>query len=161
MKKKLSKAALAIALALVMVCPAYAAASDTDTAAVTEALVLEDWTPVKYNSKGEPYGTIIQARTQGIELDLLAMCINGQEGYMRESDTVWGKWKNLIKTPADALKYMEELHSRPAKELLPLYDSEGNVIGEYLYTNWSDNDFNHSDAGMDLEAAREARRNGK
>lgn len=115
---------------------------------------IEDWTPVRYNSKGESYGTMVQAQTQGIELDLIAVYIEGQDGYIRESDTVWGKWKDLIHTPEDARKYMDEVHSRPAQELLPLYDSEGNVIGEYLHTNWSEDDFNHSDEEEDIWAAQ-------
>ena len=143
MKKALCTA-LAAALALTMSVPAYAAASGTVTEpvfhaeAVTEAEVHEDWTPIARNSKGETYGTIIQAQTQGVRLDLTAIRTEDLDGYFRESDTVWGKWRDKIKTPADALAYMAEVHSRPQKELLPLYDSEGNVIGEYLHTNWSD-----------------------
>lgn len=91
------------------------------------------------NSKGETLGTIAQASGYGIDLDLIAASgTEGQIGYIRQSDTVWGKWKNSIKTPEDALKYMEEVRSHPSDELIPLYDSEGNVIGQYLHVNWSE-----------------------
>ena len=84
------------------------------------------------NSKGETYGSSLLTSVVGVKPDLeAAIGTEGQNGYIRERDTIWGKWKDSIRTPQDALRYMEYLDTQPSEYLIPLYDFEGNVIGDF------------------------------
>lgn len=84
------------------------------------------------NSKGETYGSVTLALLLGEKPDLIyARGTEGQSGYYRERDTIHGKFD--IQTPADAMRYMEYLETAPEEYLIPLYDCEGNVIGEFLH----------------------------
>lgn len=86
------------------------------------------------NSKGETYGSSALSELLGFEPDLsAAIGTEGQRGYIRETDNLWGQFnsKTPIKSPEDALHYMEFLKTQPNEYMVPLYDSEGNVIGEF------------------------------
>jgi len=83
------------------------------------------------NSKGETYGIIGDDGKGGVKLDLLAAIgTEGQDGYIRLRDTHGGDWRD-IRNPEEALRYMESLEGKPEEYLIPLYDCEGNVIGEF------------------------------
>lgn len=87
------------------------------------------------NSRGETYGTIWTARDFGIDwydLDLAgASGTNGESGYIRTDDLVEKHWRSKIRTRKDAMEYMDYLATLPEITYLPLYDLEGNVIGEF------------------------------
>lgn len=86
------------------------------------------------NSKGETYGSSALSELLGFEPDLsAAVGTEGQHGYIREEDSLWGQFnsKTPIKSPEDAMRYMEWLKTQPDEYMVPLYDSEGNVIGEF------------------------------
>ena len=103
-------------------------------ATIDQIKARKDW---PRNSAGEPYGFDYQAaaaRAIGIELDLrAAVGTEGQDGYMRMSDTIWGQW--TINTPEDAMRYMAYLYTQPEEYFVPLYDLEGNVIGQFRIYN--------------------------
>lgn len=77
------------------------------------------------NSRGETYGNHFMAQELGYEADLqAAVGTEGQEGYVRREDRQGPK----IRTPEEAVAYMK---SRPDSWKIPLYDFQGNVIGEF------------------------------
>lgn len=94
------------------------------------------------NSKGETYGTALTEAEFGIDsydLDLVGVvATNGREGYIRTDDTVWKHWRSRINTPEDAMEYMDYLATLPEVYYLPVYDLEGNVIGEFLRCGMSE-----------------------
>ena len=84
------------------------------------------------NSQGETYGSSLLSNIVGYEPDLsAAQGTNGQYGYIRRSEIRGSQF--TIRTPQDALEYMTYLSAQPNFYPLPLYDCEGNVIGEFLY----------------------------
>ena len=85
------------------------------------------------NSKGETYGIFHEAAEAGIDLDLIgAVGTNGEDGYYRESDMPWptdSKYK--VPTAEEMRRYREYIDTLPDVIFIPLYDAEGNVIGEF------------------------------
>ena len=78
------------------------------------------------NSKGETYGSRLLARITGYEPDLVsAIGTEGQSGYVRIED-LRGP---VIHTPEEAVAYTKSLSDAP--QMIPLYDLEGGVIGEF------------------------------
>jgi len=112
-------AAAALAFAMVLPLPASAARAKGE--------------PPR-NSKGETYGTMEQHIEHHLDL-IAALGTNGREGYIRWSETPEGQWEGKINTPEDAMKYMEFLKTLPEEYPVPLYDLEGNVIGEFIFTD--------------------------
>lgn len=90
----------------------------------------DDGTYVAYpvNQNGETYGNDLMAQNLGYEPDLMAAIgTEGQEGYVREEDFPGAD----VTTPEKAVAYMEHLKSLPSPHTIPLYDQEGDVIGEF------------------------------
>ena len=87
------------------------------------------------NSKGETYGPNMP-EVYGSSPDLvLAMGTKGEEGYIRASEADYGGYPGTVNNPEEALAYMEWLKTQPATRYVPLYDSEGNVIGQFGISN--------------------------
>ena len=77
------------------------------------------------NSQGQTYGNHLMAQELGYEADLqAAVGTEGQEGYVRREDLQGPE----IRTPEEAVAYMK---TRPDSWKIPLYDLQGNVIGEF------------------------------
>lgn len=84
------------------------------------------------NSKGETYGSTLLSALLGGDPELIkATGTKGELGYIRMRDTIEGQFE--VNTPEDAMRYMAYLETQPDEYLIPLYDFEGNVIGEFLY----------------------------
>ena len=84
------------------------------------------------NSKGETYGSTLLSALLGGDPELIkATGTKGELGYIRMRDTIAGQFE--VNTPEDAMRYMAYLETQPDEYLIPLYDFEGNVIGEFLY----------------------------
>jgi beta-lactamase regulating signal transducer with metallopeptidase domain len=100
------------------------------------------------NSKGETYGDDFMCQVMGYQPDLVAaLGTEGQNGYIRESE-IPGEDVTTLEEAAEHMAYMSTL---PPYIMIPLYDQEGNVIGEFPISN--------SVSGEDFdswEAAREA-----
>ena len=78
------------------------------------------------NSKGETYGPEILSVIVGHSPDLIAAATtNGEEGYVRQSDleTYW----SLSSEELDELKRSDTPYT------IPVYDSEGQIIGEFRF----------------------------
>lgn len=76
------------------------------------------------NASGETYGSDALAGFLGHHPDLiLAMGQEEKEGYIRRSDLF-----PVLKTTEEVLEYMKNL---PKRRMIPLYDCEGAVIGEF------------------------------
>lgn len=100
------------------------------------------------NSKGETYGNVFMQQALGCAPDLVAATgTAGQSGYIRESDSPGAN----VSTLEEAAEYMEWLKTQPTTIMIPLYDQEGNVIGEFGESNGGND--KHYDS---LEEAREA-----
>lgn len=90
------------------------------------------------NSKGETYGHSSLAHYVGYEPDLVrAKGTHGELGYTREADIL-----ALPSLPADQC---------PHEFTVPLYDSEGNIIGEFPVSCGG-----HFSGGMTIDEAKEA-----
>lgn len=77
------------------------------------------------NSRGQTYGDHLMAQELGYGADLqAALGTEGQEGYVKREDLHGPK----IRTPEEAVAYMK---TRPDSWKIPLYDFQGNVIGEF------------------------------
>lgn len=84
------------------------------------------------NSMGETYGNNLQFQVLGYEADLqAAIGTEGESGYIRTSDIIGSDF--VVNTPEDAMRYMEFMATQPDSYLIPLYDVEGNVIGQFRY----------------------------
>lgn len=82
------------------------------------------------NSSGESYGSIKFANFVGYNPDLIAaQGSKGESGYIRNSD----RRDYGLETLEDVQAYMDWLEAHPGPLTIPLYDSEGRVIGEYQY----------------------------
>ena len=92
----------------------------------------------KVNEKGQTYGTMEGVGPDSPEVpDLVAAVgVGGVEGYISDADFN----ANQPKNPEEAIAYMERLHERIEEmkktgeeyvRMIPLYDAEGNVIGEF------------------------------
>ena len=80
------------------------------------------------NAAGETYGSWALASVVGDKPDLsAAIGIDGTHGYIRREDI-----SPDIATPEEALAYMETRPETPY--LIPLYDKEGEVIGQFRIT---------------------------
>lgn len=80
------------------------------------------------NSKGETYGPDILEEILGYKPDLIAVtATNGKEGYLRQTEM--NEYLNL---PPEELNKIE-ISGKPYA--LPVYDYEGNVIGEFKFEN--------------------------
>lgn len=87
------------------------------------------------NSKGETYGPDMPELYGGFSPDLiLAEGTKGETGYVRSSDLDCN-YPGGVNNPEEALAYMEWLKTQPATRYVPLYDSEGNVIGQFGISN--------------------------
>nr|WP_325293717.1 hypothetical protein [uncultured Oscillibacter sp.] len=101
------------------------------------------------NSKGESYGNILLSEYVGYWPDLTHMAEyppeGRPEGYIRDSELQKG---------GDALQGLSE-EACPHEYTIPLYDAEGNVIGEYKGACGG-----HLDtSGMTMEEVKEAVKN--
>ncbi len=86
------------------------------------------------NSRGETYGPDMP-EVYGSSPDLiLAEGTKGETGYVRASDLDCN-YPGGVNNPEEALAYMEWLKTQPATRYVPLYDSEGNVIGQFGVSN--------------------------
>jgi len=95
------------------------------------------------NSSGKTYGSAVLADIVGYEPDLIsAIGTKGQEGYVKHEDVQ----EPDINTPEDALAYMQ---TRPETYMIPLYNIQGEVIGEFEIGNTMDV------SGYTLEDAKE------
>jgi hypothetical protein len=106
------------------------------------------------NKNGETYGS----GAHGGKPDLIAAVgTEGQSGYIRERDEPGSHI--IVNTPEDVAKYVEYMKTLPSVIMIPLYDQEGNVIGEFRTSNsyGEGNQPKHYDS---LEEAREAVANG-
>lgn len=84
------------------------------------------------NSRGETYGNEIMATVLGYDADLqAAIGTKGERGYIRTSDIIGYDFQ--VNTLEDAARYMEFMSTQPSAYLIPLYDKEGTVIGQFLY----------------------------
>lgn len=84
------------------------------------------------NSAGESYGPVCLQEITGSKPDLAAAVgTDGTCGYIRESD----KWENKfgIHSPEEAEVYMAFINALGAYDI-PLYDAEGQVIGQFRIT---------------------------
>lgn len=87
------------------------------------------------NSKGETYGPNVPELYGGFSPDLiLAEGTKGETGYIQASDLDCN-YPGGVNSPEEALAYMEWLETQPATRYVPLYDSEGNVIGQFAVGN--------------------------
>ena len=87
------------------------------------------------NSRGETYGSNMP-EVYGCSPDLiLAVGTNGEEGYVRNSELNDSGYPGGVHNPEQALAYMEWLETQPATRHIPLYDCEGNVIGQFGVDN--------------------------
>ena len=95
-----------------------------------DAYLIERWlVDGKYprNQFGESYGPQSLAKYAGEEPDLIPVrATNGEWGYARAEDFNGPE----IHTLEDAAAYMENL---PDSWAIPVYDLEGNVIGEFVF----------------------------
>ena len=95
-----------------------------------DAYLIERWlVDGKYprNQFGESYGPQSLAKYTGEEPDLIPVrATNGEWGYARAEDFNGPE----IHTLEDAAAYMENL---PDSWAIPVYDLEGNVIGEFVF----------------------------
>lgn len=110
------------------------------------------------NSKGETYGNNSMAQALGYKPDLVAaLGTEGQSGYIREEDAPGA---DIVNTREDVPAYVVYMKTLPSVIMIPLYDQEGNVIGEFKTTNsyGEGNQPKHYDS---LEEAREAVENGE
>lgn len=101
-----------------------------DPAGVVERFILPD-SIVKALSQyadGVEPTPVVQPTESGL---VPAIGTKGEEGYIRESDIPGSNVKN----PEEALAYMEWLKTQPAERLIPLYDEQGNVIGQFAVSN--------------------------
>ena len=57
------------------------------------------------------------------------------EGYVRDSELNDTGYPGGVNNPEQALAYMEWLKTQPAERYIPLYDQEGNVIGQFGVSN--------------------------
>ena len=98
-----------------------------DPVEVVERFILPDSTAKEYADGVEPT-PVVQPTESGL---VPAIGTKGEEGYIRESDIPGSNVKN----PEEALAYMEWLKTQPAEWLIPLYDEQGNVIGQFAVSN--------------------------
>jgi hypothetical protein len=81
------------------------------------------------NTKGQTYGSNEYAPTVAAAPDLIeAIGTKGQAGYVRNEDLN----PPLPSSPAEALKQQAADAAAPPK-VIPLYDVNGNVIGEFQF----------------------------
>jgi hypothetical protein len=79
------------------------------------------------NENGETYGSIADLALPEDYPDLVAAVgVNGVEGHFKMSEA----HPEDPKTPEEALAWQEELQANGGFYFCPLYDKEGNVIGE-------------------------------
>ena len=98
-----------------------------DPVEVVERFILPDSTAKEYADGVEPT-PVVQPTESGL---VPAIGTKGEEGYIRESDIPGSNVKN----PEEALAYMEWLKTQPSELLIPLYDEQGNVIGQFAVSN--------------------------
>lgn len=103
-----------------------------DPAGVVERFILPD-SIVKALSQyadGVEPTPVVQPTESGL---VPAIGTKGEEGYIRQSDLDGPGGQ--VKNPEEALAYMEWLETQPAERLIPLYDEQGNVIGQFAVSN--------------------------
>lgn len=85
------------------------------------------------NSKGETYGPESLDEIVGHKPDLTsAVATNGEHGYLRQSEVE--AYRAACSLPIDT-EALIALSPNGEPHTLPVYDSEGNVIGEYKFEN--------------------------
>lgn len=103
------------------------------------------------NKNGESYGIVSLADYVGYMPDLYSVLNpdTGVSGYVR--------WKDVpganVKTPEEALAYMEWREANPGPYQLPMYDAKGDQIG---YWEMGGSDDSVDTTGMTIEEAKEA-----
>ena len=115
------------------VCATAAQQAQINAQAAAEAQALAAATLVNgeypVNSRGETYGSETLAGIVGHGPDLIAAVgTEGESGYIRAADLN----RPEINTPEEAMAYMETILAGPSEKLIPLYDSEGVQIGQFL-----------------------------
>lgn len=85
------------------------------------------------NSKGETYGPESLDEIVGHKPDLIgAVATNGEHGYLRQSEVE--AYRAACSLPVD-IEALIALSPNGEPHTLPVYDSEGNVIGEFKFEN--------------------------
>lgn len=85
------------------------------------------------NSRGETYGPEGLDEIVGYKPDLIsARATNGQSGYLRQSEV--DAYRAACSLPID-MEALIALSPNGEPHTLPVYDSEGNVIGEFKFEN--------------------------
>ncbi|WP_298033791.1 M56 family metallopeptidase [uncultured Dysosmobacter sp.] len=87
------------------------------------------------NKNGESYGLDSLANYVGYHPDLYGVTDpdSGLSGYVRRTDEPGYDIEAAIQTPEDAVAYMEWKKANPGPYQLPMYDANGNVIGQWTY----------------------------
>lgn len=104
---------------------------DTISVEETQKALAESLVNGEYpkNSRGETYGSWSLADVVGHEPDLIsAVGTNGVEGYVRATDMNGP----VIHNPDEAAEYMA---TRPVSRTIPLYDLDGNTVGEFVISS--------------------------
>lgn len=103
------------------------------------------------NKNGESYGIVSLADYVGYMPDLYSVLNpdTGVSGYVRWKDAPGAN----VKTPEEALAYMEWRKANPGPYQLPMYDAKGDQIG---YWEMGGSDDSVDTTGMTIEEAKEA-----
>ena len=104
-----------------------------DPADVVERFILPDLIVKElsqYADDVEPT-PVVQPTESGL---VPAIGTKGEEGYIRRSD-VPGTPGVDVENPEEALAFMEWLKTQPGELLIPLYDAQGKVIGQFAVGN--------------------------
>lgn len=81
------------------------------------------------NAAGQTYGTDILSSVVGYEPDLIAVrATNGESGFV-DNKFLKEQTGHNVKNPEEAMEYMK---NRPDSWTFPVYDLDGNVIGEFV-----------------------------
>jgi hypothetical protein len=120
MKKLVSVCSFLLGIAIAISVIFVVAASSSDVPADRVEPVFS------INGNGETYGSITDLEPEEYPDLVAAIGVNGVEGYFRMNEA----HPEDPKTPEEALAWQEELQANGGFYFCPLYDREGNVIGE-------------------------------
>lgn len=104
------------------------------------------------NNVGETYGSTAFSSFVGYSPDLIAAVgVDNVEGYIRERDTLG----YALLQAHDVEGYMALIKANPGPRPIPLYDSEGKVIGTFMHGGGHSSE-DLGTAGMSIEEAKAA-----
>lgn len=84
------------------------------------------------NANGETYGPEGGADILGYKPDLIScVATNGERGYMRNSEREYAS--GMRRDPAEFAAARAQAQARGEKNTVPVYDKDGNVIGEFAF----------------------------